>query len=168
MTLTQSARFFHVQAQWWGFFVWGKRRRKDATVAVALKISKTGRGPFTSFPFSFFRPPPHFRNAFFFLSLHTYTYAQGEHCGTSNCLLPFFLWRRRRCHKTDVSRRIRRKHFCSSSLLLLLHTSFSSSSFCSGRVARSLQPVEGDQILSVFFFSFWTGFSELEIRGDVS
>ena len=86
MTLTHSARFFMFRHNGGDFSCGEKRRRMDATVAVALKISKTGRGPFTSFPFSFFHPP-HFRNAFFFLSLHTYTYAQGEHCGTSNCLL---------------------------------------------------------------------------------
>ncbi len=132
---------------------------------------------FHQLPFLLFRPPPHFRNAFFFLSLHTYTYAQGEHCGTSNCLLPSSYGG----GGGDATKPTSQEgfggrifvlllfffFFTRLFLLLLLHMSFSSS-FCFGRVARSLQLVEGDQILSVFFFSIWTGFSELEIRGDVS
>ncbi len=71
-----------------GNFSLGKEEEDGRDSCCSSQDKQDRERAFHQLPFLLFRPPPHFRNAFFFLSLHTYTYAQGEHCGTSNCLLP--------------------------------------------------------------------------------
>ncbi len=90
--LDTERKIFSCSGTMVGIFRVGKEEEEGRDSCCSSQDKQDREGAFHQLPFLLFPPSPHFRNAFFFfLSLHTYTYAQGEtlrHFQLSSSLLP--------------------------------------------------------------------------------